>query len=144
MSKWNKDTFVSTLKKICNSNISNVIVDLINFAESDADTVTWGRGEGYGTMTFKCKSEDYGIMPLFHITTNGQIKFPINFLRSKIRKKEIINDYQLKLESNFMMDFDEESCPSDIFYNIDELFIMKVEVDKFIFTVRNISARLHQ
>ena len=129
MSKWNKDTFVSTLKKICNSNISNVIVDLINFAESDADTVTWGRGEGYGTMTFKCKSEDYGIIPLFHITTNGQIKFPINFLRSKIRKKEIINDYQLKLESNFMMDFDEESCPSDIFYNIDELFIMKVEVD---------------
>ena len=144
MSKWNKDTFVSTLKKICNSNISNVIVDLINFAESDADTVTWGRGEGYGTMTFKCKSEDYGIIPLFHITTNGQIKFPINFLRSKITKKEIINDYQLKLESNFMMDFDEESCPSDIFYNIDELFIMKVEVDKFIFTVRNISARLHQ
>ena len=144
MSKWNKDTFVSTLKKICNSNISNVIVDLINFSESDADTVTWGRGEGYGTMTFKCKSEDYGIIPLFHITTNGQIKFPINFLRSKIRKKEIINDYQLKLESNFMMDFDEESCPSDIFYNIDELFIMKVEVDKFIFTVRNISARLHQ
>ena len=144
MSKWNKDTFVSTLKKICNSNISNVIVDLINFSESDADTVTWGRGEGYGTMTFKCKSEDYGILPLFHITTNGQIKFPINFLRSKIRKKEIINDYQLKLESNFMMDFDEESCPSDIFYNIDELFIMKVEVDKFIFTVRNISARLHQ
>ena len=144
MSKWNKDTFVSTLKKICNSNISNVIVDLINFAESDADTVTWGRGEGNGTMPFKCKSEDYGIIPLFHITTNGQIKFPINFLRSKIRKKEIINDYQLKLESNFMMDFDEESCPSDIFYNIDELFIMKVEVDKFIFTVRNISARLHQ
>ena len=144
MSKWNKDTFVSTLKEICNSNISNVIVDLINFSESDADTVTWGRGEGYGTMTFKCKSEDYGIIPLFHITTNGQIKFPINFLRTKIRKKEIINDYQLKLESNFMMDFDEESCPSDIFYKIDELFIMKVEVDKFIFTVRNISARLHQ
>ena len=144
MSKWNKDTFVSTLKEICNSNISNVIVDLINFSESDADTVTWGRGEGYGTMTFKCKSEDYGIIPLFHITTNGQIKFPINFLRSKIRKKEIINDFQLKLESNFMMDFDEESCPSDIFYKIDELFIMKVEVEKFIFTVRNISARLHQ
>ena len=35
MSKWNKDTFVSTLKKICNSNISNVIVDLINFAFID-------------------------------------------------------------------------------------------------------------
>ena len=144
MSKWNKDIFISTVKKNCLSNISNVIVNLVNFSELNADTVSWGRGEGYGTMTYKCKSEDYGIIPLFHITTNGQIKFPINLLRNKIRKKEIINDYQLKLESNFMMYFDEESCSSDIFYNIDELFIMKQEVDKFIFTVRDIAARLHQ
>ena len=78
MKKWNKDTFLSKLKSICNSNVSNVIVDLINFSESEADTITWGRGDGYGTMTFKCKSQDYGVIPLFHITTNGQIKFPIN------------------------------------------------------------------
>ena len=144
MSKWNKDTFVCTVKDKCEPRISNVIIDLVNFAESDADVISWGRGEGYGTMTFKCKSEDYGILPLFHITTNGQIKFPINLLRSKIRKKEIINDFQLKLESNFMMYFDEESCSSDVFYNIDDLFLMKSEVDKFVFTVRGISARLHQ
>ena len=75
MKKWNKDTFLSKLKSICNSNVSNVVVDLINFSESDADTITWGRGDGYGTMTFKCKSQDYGVIPLFHITTNGQIKF---------------------------------------------------------------------
>ena len=144
MSKWNKDTFVCTIKDKCEPSISNVIIDLVNFAESDADVISWGRGEGYGTMTYKCKSEDYGILPLFHITTNGQIKFPINLLRSKIRKKEIINDFQLKLESNFMMYFDEESCSSDVFYNIDDLFLMKSEVDKFVFTVRGISARLHQ
>ena len=116
MTKWNKGTFLSKLKTICDSNVSNVIVELINFSESSADSITWGRGGGYGTMTFKCKSVDFGVIPLFHITTNGQIKFPINFLRSKIRKREIINDYQLKLESNFMMYFDEESCSSDIFY----------------------------
>ena len=144
MSKWNKGTFVCTIKDKCEPSISNVIIDLVNFAESDADVISWGRGEGYGTMTYKCKSEDYGILPLFHITTNGQIKFPINLLRSKIRKKEIINDFQLKLESNFMMYFDEESCSSDVFYNIDDLFLMKSEVDKFVFTVRGISARLHQ
>tara|TARA_B100000959_G_C14475755_1_gene417011 strand:- start:72 stop:506 length:435 start_codon:yes stop_codon:yes gene_type:complete len=144
MSKWNKGTFVCTIKDKCEPRISNVIIDLVNFAESDADVISWGRGEGYGTMTYKCKSEDYGILPLFHITTNGQIKFPINLLRSKIRKKEIINDFQLKLESNFMMYFDEESCSSDVFYNIDDLFLMKSEVDKFVFTVRGISARLHQ
>ena len=144
MTKWNKGTFLSKLKTICDSNVSNVIVELINFSESSADSITWGRGEGYGTMTFTCKSVDFGVIPLFHITTNGQIKFPINFLRSKIRKREIINDYQLKLESNFMMYFDEESCSSDIFYQIDELFVMKADVDKFIFTVQNIMARLHQ
>ena len=144
MSKWNKDTFIGTVKEKCEPRISNIIIDLVNFAENDADLISWGRGEGYGTMTFKCKSEDFGLMPLFHITTNGQIKFPINLLRNKVSKREIINDFQLKLESNFMMYFDEENCASDVFYKIDDLFLMKSEVDKFMFTVKGISARLHQ
>ena len=29
------------------------------------------------------------------------------------------------------MYFDEEDCPNDIYFNIDELFLMKAEVDKF-------------
>jgi len=144
MTKWNKDTFISYSKKDCEARISNIIIDLVNFSDSEADTVSWGRGKGYGTMTHKCKSEDYGMLPLFHLTTNGQIKFPLNFLRTKISKKEIINDFQLKLESNFMMYFDEDVCPSDIYFNIDDLFLMKSEVDKFIFTIKGISARLHQ
>ena len=144
MSKWNKDTFIPVVKDNCNPTISNIIVDLVNFSIAEADVVNWGRGEGYGTMTYKCKSEDYGLIPLFHLTTNGQIKIPINFLRSKIRKKEIINDLQLKLESNFMMYFDEETCSTDVFYKIEDLFIIKSEVDKFIFTIQGIAARLHQ
>ena len=144
MSKWNKNTFISTVKNKCETRISNVIVDLINYSETSADVISWGRGEGYGTMTYKCKSVDYGLIPLFHITTNGKIKFPINLLRTKIRRKEIINDFQLKLESNFMMYFDEETCSTDVFYKIDDLFIIKSEVDKFIFTMQGISARLHQ
>ena len=144
MAKWNKATFVKTAKGECEPRVQAVILDLIRFAEQDADQISWGRGEGYGTMTFKCKTDDYGIIPLFHITTNGQIKFQLNYLRQKIRGKEILRDYQLKLESNFMMYFDEETCSSDVFYEIDDLFLMKSEVDKFIFTVRGISARLHQ
>ena len=144
MSKWNKDTFIPVVKDKCNPTISNIIVDLVNFSIAEADVVNWGRGEGYGTMTYKCKSEDYGLIPLFHLTTNGQIKIPINFLRSKVRKKEIINDLQLKLESNFMMYFDEETCSTDVFYKIEDLFIIKSEVDKFIFTIQGIAARLHQ
>ena len=144
MSKWNKDTFIPDVKDNCNPTISNIIVDLVNFSIAEADVVNWGRGEGYGTMTYKCKSEDYGLIPLFHLTTNGQIKIPINLLRSKVRKKEIINDLQLKLESNFMMYFDEETCSTDVFYKIEDLFIIKSEVDKFIFTIQGIAARLHQ
>ena len=144
MSKWNKDTFVQTTKKKCEPRISNIVLSLVDFTIKDADIISWGRGEGYGTMTYKCKSADFGILPLFHLTTNGQIKSPLNLLRSKIQKKEIISDYQLKLESNFMMYFDENKHPSDIFFDIDELFLMKTEVDKFIFTVQGIAARLHQ
>ncbi len=144
MAKWNKDLFIKTTKESCQTRISNIVVDLVKFTEETADLITWGRGEGYGTMTFKCKSIDHGIMPLFHLTSNGQIKFPLNFLKQKISKKEIVREYQLKLESNFMMYFDEEVYPVDIFYTIDELFVMQVEVQKFILTIQGISARLHQ
>ena len=144
MVKWNQDLFIKTIKDQCQVRISNIVVELVKFAESDADIISWGRGEGYGTMTFKCKSFDYGILPLFHLTSNGQIKFPLNLLRQKITKKEIVNDYQLKLESNFMMYFDDEMYPTDIYYTIDELFVMQIEVKKFILTIQGISARLHQ
>ena len=103
MAKWDKDLFIKTIKESCQTRISNIVVDLVKFTEDEADSVSWGRGEGYGTMTFKCKSIDYGLLPLFHLTSNGQIKFPLNLLKQKINKKEIIREYQLKLESNFMM-----------------------------------------
>ena len=144
MAKWNKELFIKTIKESCQARISNIVVDLVKFTEEEADLITWGRGEGYGTMTFKCKSIDYGIIPLFHLTSNGQIKFPLNFLKQKIIKKEIVREYQLKLESNFMMYFDEEVYPTDIFYTIDELFVMQIEVQKFTLTIQGISARLHQ
>jgi len=144
LAKWDKDLFIKTIKESCQTRISNIVVDLVKFTEDEADSVSWGRGEGYGTMTFKCKSIDYGLLPLFHLTSNGQIKFPLNLLKQKINKKEIIREYQLKLESNFMMYFDEEVYPTDIFYTIDELFVMQIEVQKFILTIQGLSARLHQ
>ena len=144
MAKWDKDLFIKTIKESCQTRISNIVVDLVKFTEDEADSVSWGRGEGYGTMTFKCKSIDYGLLPLFHLTSNGQIKFPLNHLKQKINKKEIIREYQLKLESNFMMYFDEEVYPTDIFYTIDELFVMQIEGQKFILTIQGLSARLHQ
>jgi len=144
LAKWTKESFEETVKSNCIPHTCNVIIDLIKFSEENSDVATWGRGEGYGTLTFKCKSDDYGIVPLFLISTQGQIKFQLNFLRNKVRKKEIIRDYQLKLESNFMYDFSEESYPSDIFHDIDVMFNMQADVEKFKHTILGISDRLHQ
>ena len=144
MAKWNKEIFLKTVKSNCEIRIANTITELVKFTELNADSISWGRGEGYGTMTYKCKSIDFGILPLFHLTSNGQIKFPLNYLKSKIQKKEINRDFQLKLEANFMMYFDEDVYPSDIFFTIDELFVMKVELDRFMSAILGVSARLHQ
>ena len=144
MTKWDKNTFIKKAKLECAAHISNVILDLVKFTEEHADIIQWGKGDGQGTMRFKCKSDDFGLLPLFELTTNGQINFLINSLRSKVRKREILRAYQLKLESNFMMYFDQDKHPTDIFFSIDDLFLMKTEVDKFIFTIKNIAARLHQ
>ena len=144
MPKWNKATFISCTKENCEPRVQTTVMDLVRFAERDADQVSWGRGEGYGTMTFKCKSDDYGIVPLFHITTNGQIKFQLNYLRQKVRKKEILRDYQLKLESNFMMDFGEAYYPSDIYHKMGDMFTIRMEVEKFVQTIQGIAHRLRQ
>ena len=144
MAKWDKKTFIQTAKINCEPHISNIVLDLVKFAETGADIVQWGKGEGHGTMRYKCKSDDYGILPLFEITTNGQINFLLNALRAKVRKKEILRDYQLKLESNFMMDFDTEEYTADIYYDLDEVFTIKQEVDKFVNTIQGIADRLHQ
>jgi hypothetical protein len=144
MAKWDKITFIQTTKENCEPHISNIVLELVKCAESGADIVQWGRGKGHGTMRYKCKTDDYGVLPLFEITTNGQINFLLNALRAKVRKKEILRDYQLKLESNFMMDFDEDGYTSDIYHDLDEIFTIKQEVDKFINTIRGITDRLHQ
>ena len=144
MAKWNKAAFISSTKENCEPRVQTTIMDLVRFAERDADQVSWGRGEGYGTMTFKCKSDDYGIIPLFHITTNGQIKFQLNYLRQRVRKKEILRDYQLKLESNFMMDFGEADYISDIYHKMGDMFTIRTEVEKFVQTIQGIAHRLRQ
>jgi hypothetical protein len=144
MAKWNKETFIESLKKECQPHAVNVVMDFIQFAEDYADIISWGRGEGHGSMTFKCKSEDWGVVPIFQVTSDGKIKFLLNNMRNKVRKREILRDYTLKLESNFMMDFGEDVYTSDIYFNVEDLFVTKAEVDKFIHTVKGITARLHQ
>ncbi len=144
MAKWTKNTFIKKTKNNCISHVSMIMLDLIKFSEDNADQIVWGSGDHYGTMTYKCKSIDHGFIPLFYITTQGRIKISINLLRSKLRQPEIIKDFQLKLESNFLMDFDSEDYPSDIYHSLEDLFTMRSEVNRFTTTIQSISARLHQ
>ena len=144
MAKWTKNTFIKKTKNNCISHVSMIMLDLIKFSEDNADQIVWGSGHHYGTMTFKCKSIDHGFIPLFYITTQGRIKISINLLRSKLSQPEIIKDFQLKLESNFLMDFDSEDYPSDIYHSLEDLFTMRSEVNRFTTTIQSISARLHQ
>ena len=144
MAKWNKNTFIKKTKNNCLSHVSMIMMDLIKFSEDNADQIVWGSGDQYGTMTYKCKSMDHGFIPLFYITTQGRIKISMNLLRSKVSQPEIIRDFQLKLESNFLMDFDSEDYPSDIYHSLEDLFTMRSEVNRFTTTIQSISARLHQ
>ena len=54
-------------------------------------------------MTYKSKS-DFGLISLFQITSKGQIKFCLNVLRQKDVPKNIMRDFVIKLEANFLRD----------------------------------------
>ena len=143
MVTWNKKTFTEHLRKNCKREVDNVGIALIAFSEKYADNITWGRGSDKGTLTFRCES-DSGLIPLFHLTSDGKLNLLINFFRSKEIPKQVIRDIILKLESNFMRDYDEEMYPSDIFENIDDLFHTKTQLDKFLKTMEGAVYRLKQ
>ena len=94
-------------------------------------------------MTFRCDSDD-GNIPLFHMTSIGQLNLQINFMRSKEIPPMVIRDVVIKLESNFLMDYDEEGYPSDVFVSMEDLFHTQSQVDKFIKTMEGATYRLKQ
>ena len=42
------------------------------------------------------------------------------------------------------MDFDSCDYPNDIYHSVEDMFTMRSEVNKFIITIKSLSARLHQ
>ena len=73
-----------------------------------------------------------------------QLNLQINFMRSKEIPPMVIRDMILKMESNFLRDYDENEYPSDIFVPMDELFHTQSQVDKFIKTMEGCTYRLKQ
>ena len=143
MTTWNKKTFTEELRKNCTREVTKVGIELIEFSEKYAANITWGRGSDKGTLTFRSEYAG-GLIPLFHLSSDGKINLLINFLRSKEIPKQVIRDIVLKLESNFLRDYDEELYPSDIFENIDDLFHTKTQLEKFLKTIEGVVYRLKQ
>tara|TARA_B110000240_G_scaffold153710_1_gene170474 strand:+ start:131 stop:562 length:432 start_codon:yes stop_codon:yes gene_type:complete len=143
MSNWEKSSFIEHLRDSCSREIAKIGEAIIQFSEKHGSDISWGRGSEYGTMTFRCETDD-GHLPLFHITSTGQLNLQINFMRSKEIPPMVIRDVVIKLESNFLRDYDENGYPSDVFVPMEELFHTQSQVDKFIKTMEGATYRLKQ
>ena len=143
MAKWDPATFMQFAKAQCPAHVVNVLEDLVDFSGREADVVSWGRGEETGMMTYRARSDE-GLLPLFNMTTDGQVKFFINYLRDKQVAREIVRDYQLRMESTFLLDLNPEVYPQDAFHAVDDLFHTQNQVEKFKHSILGVTARLHQ
>ena len=101
MANWDKNIFIDHLRKNCTREIAKIGVSIIEFSEKYADDISWGRGHDHGTLTYRCDT-DVGQIPLFHMTSTGQLNLQINFMRNKEIPPMVIRDMVLKLESNFL------------------------------------------
>jgi len=143
MSNWDKDSFIEHMRESCSREIAKIGESIIDFAEKHASDLSWGRGNDHGTMTFRCECDD-GNIPLFHMSSIGQLNLQINFMRTREIPPMVIRDVVIKLESNFLRDYDEESYSSDVFVSMDDLFHTQSQVDKFIKTMEGATYRLKQ
>jgi hypothetical protein len=143
MSNWYNYQFIEHLRDNCSREVAKVGVSIIDFTERHADDISWGRGGDHGTLTFRCNSDE-GPLPLFHMTSTGQLNLQINFMRHKEIPPMVIRDMVLKLESNFLRDYNPVEYPSDVFVPIDELFHTENQVEKFLKTMEGCTYRLKQ
>ena len=141
MSNWDKNSFIEHMRENCNREIAKIGELIIQFAESHASDISWGRGSDHGTMIFRVIAMT---SPLFHMTSIGQLNLQINFMRSKEIPPMVIRDVVIKLESNFLRDYDEDGYPSDVFVSMEDLFHTQSQVDKFIKTMEGATYRLKQ
>jgi hypothetical protein len=143
MTKWSKDKFVQHLTSNCENHVAMNCLELVSFSEKLSDELSWGTGDECGTMTFKCNS-DYGLLPLFRLSSNGKINLQLNFLRSKNLNKQVLNDMIIKFESNFLREYDSESYPSDSYEPIENLICTHNQLENFMKTIEGCTFRLKQ
>ena len=143
MSKWSKKTFIEHLNHSCENDVAMNCIELVNFSEKISDEISWGNGEDFGTMTFRCDS-DYGLLPLFRLSSNGKINLQLNFLRGKNLHKQVLDDMIIKFESNFLREYDPDSYPSDSYEPVEDLICTNNQLETFMKTIEGCTYRLKQ
>lgn len=143
MVKWSKKMFVNHINEICENDVAMICLELIDFSEKTSDELSWGTGEDFGTMTYRCNS-DYGLLPLFRLSSHGKINLQLNFLRSKNLHKQVLQDMIIKFESNFLRDYDQESYPSDSYEPLEDLICTNKQLHSFMKAIEGCTYRLKQ
>ncbi|MEE3139523.1 MAG: hypothetical protein VX271_03375 [Candidatus Neomarinimicrobiota bacterium] len=135
--------FVNHINETCENDVAMICLELIDFSEKTSDELSWGTGEDFGTMTYRCNS-DYGLLPLFRLSSNGKINLQLNFLRSKNLHKQVLQDMIIKFESNFLRDYDQESYPSDSYEPLEDLICTNKQLHSFMKAIEGCTYRLKQ
>ena len=143
MMKWSKKMFVNHINEICENDVAMICLELIDFSEKTSDELSWGTGDDFGTMTYRCNS-DYGLLPLFRLSSHGKINLQLNFLRSKKLHKQVLQDMIIKFESNFLRDYDQESYPSDSYEPLEDLICTNKQLHSFMKAIEGCTYRLKQ
>ena len=143
MMKWSKKMFVNHINETCENDVAMICLELIDFSEKTSDELSWGTGDDFGTMTYRCNS-DYGLLPLFRLSSNGKINLQLNFLRSKNLHKQVLQDMIIKFESNFLRDYDQESYPSDSYEPLEDLICTNKQLHSFMKAIEGCTYRLKQ
>ena len=143
MVKWSKKAFVDHINKTCENDVAMICLELIDFSEQTSDELSWGTGDDFGTMTYRCNS-DHGLLPLFRLSSNGKINLQLNFLRGKNLHKQVLQDMIIKFESNFLRDYDTESYPSDSYEPLEDLICTNKQLHLFMKTIEGCTYRLKQ
>ena len=78
------------------------------------------------------------------MTSEGQMNFQINFMREKDLPKQVMRDLIVKMEANFLRDYDTESYPTDVYEEMEYLFHTYSQVDKFLGAIEGCVYRLKQ
>ena len=145
---WGKDDFFQDAKnKIKDEKIYNILSELYNFAEKNADVLDFGTGNESGSMTFKFKDDraKSGLVSIFTIWTSGSIRFRFANIKKRIGE-EYVKLYYQKLKDIFpsqiwteeIMDGNGPSFLLDeIFKNEKTVELFKAAITEFVNGIKN-------